>query len=73
MRLAVSLGVTSDALLGVASPKERVAAEPEAEYGDPPELRRLVRRLRGEPRRTIRQLDALLAAFQVGKPGRGRR
>ncbi len=73
VRLAAALGVTTDALLGLASPKERLAAEPEAEYGDPPELRRLVRRLRREPRRTIRHLDALLSALQTRKGGRGQR
>ena len=73
VRLAAALGVTTDALLGFASPKERLAAEPVADYGDPPELRRLVRRLRREPRGTIRHLDAFLSALQTRKGGRGGR
>ncbi len=73
VRLAVALAVTTDALLGIASPRERVAAEPEVEYGETPELRRLVRRLRGESRRTLRQLDALLSALRAGKGARGGR
>lgn len=73
VRLAVELGVSTDALLGIASPRERAAAEPETEYGDPPELRRLVRRLRGESGRTIRQLDAFVSSLLAGRGERGGR
>jgi transcriptional regulator with XRE-family HTH domain len=67
VQLASALRVTTDALLGIAPPRER-AAEPEAEYA-PPEMRRLVRRLRGESRRTIRQLDLFLSSLGVGRGG----
>ncbi len=70
VRLAAALGVSTDSLLGISPegvpPRERAAAEPEVGYGDPPELRRLVRRLRGESRRTIRLLDALVSSLQGG-------
>lgn len=68
VQLASALRVTTDALLGIAPPRERSAAEPEAEYA-PPEMRRLVRRLRGESRRTIRQLDLFLSSLGVGRGG----
>ena len=71
VRLAAALGVSTDSLLGVSPdagpPMDRAAAEPGVEYGDPPELRRLVRRLRGESRRTIRLLDALVSALRAGR------
>jgi transcriptional regulator with XRE-family HTH domain len=70
VRLATALGVSTDALLGIspeAGPPVRAAAEPDVAYGDPPELRRLVRRLRGESRRTIRLLDALVSALRAGR------
>ncbi len=76
VRLAMVLGVSTDALLGQAPASggslERTAAEPEAEYSGRPELRRLVRRLGEETPRTIRLLDALVSALR-GKPGRRRR
>ncbi len=75
VRLAAALRVSTDSLLGVApataSPAERALAEPLATYGDTPELRRLVRRLRGQPQRTVRLLDALVSSLQTG--GRPRR
>jgi transcriptional regulator with XRE-family HTH domain len=78
VRLAAALRVSSDSLLGIApatgSAAERAVGEPPAAYGDPPELRRLVRRLRNEPRRTVRLLEAFVSSLQAGgrqrKPGR---
>ncbi len=76
VRLAVALGVSSDALLGLseARTRERAAAEPEVEYGGRPELMRLVRRLRGESRRTVRLLDGLVSSLRADertRRGRG--
>ncbi len=70
VRLASALRVSTDSLLGIApatgSPSERAVAESQATYGDSPELRRLVRRLRSQPRRTVRLLDALVSSLQKG-------
>jgi transcriptional regulator with XRE-family HTH domain len=73
VRLAVALGVSADALLGLDAtrPRERLVAEPEGEYADPPELSRLVRHLRKQSRRTIRLLDGLVSS--LGDGGRARR
>lgn len=71
VRLAAALRVSTDHLLGIspeaAPSRRRVAAEPEAEYAAPPEMRRLLRRLRGESLRTIRLLDALVSSLQTGR------
>lgn len=74
VRLAVALGVSVDALLGLDAgrARERLVAEPESEYADPPELSRLVRRLRREPRRTIRLLEGLVRALGEGARSRRR-
>ncbi len=64
VRLSAALGVSTDALLGITPPAERTAAEPEAEYSAPPEMRRLLRRLGSVPRRTLRHLDAFLASLE---------
>ncbi len=77
VRLAAALRVSTDSLLGIppatGSSAERAAAEPQVPYGDPPELRRLVRRLRSQPRRTVRLLDALVSSLQPGHPRRSGR
>lgn len=76
VRLAAALGVSADALLGLDAgrPRERLVAEPEGEYADPPELSRLVRRLRKQSRRTLRLLDGLVASLGDGaRPPRRRR
>ncbi len=67
VRLAAALRVTTDELLGISKggqPTDRTAGEPQAPYGDPPELRRLVRRLRSQPRLTLRHLDAFLSSLR---------
>lgn len=67
VRLSLALAVSTDSLLGGADePVPRSAREPEAAYDDPPELRRLVRRLRGESPRTLRLLDALVSSMRRG-------
>ncbi len=69
VRLAAALRVSADSLLGISQagpPADRTAGEPQAAYGDPPELRRLVRRLRSQPRRTLRLLDALVSSLLGG-------
>ncbi len=75
VRLAAALHVSTDSLFGIAraegSPPERAAGELQVAYGDPPELRRLLRRLRSQPRRTVRLIDALVSCLQV--PGKQRR
>lgn len=73
VRLAGALGVSTDTLLGLSSAgaaARRIAAEPQVEYAAPDETRRIVRRLRGESRRTSRLLDALETALR--RPVRGK-
>jgi transcriptional regulator with XRE-family HTH domain len=76
VRLAAALGVSTDTLLGLGEAEgahhER-AAEPAEAYADRPEIRGLLRRLEGEPPRTIRLLDALISSLRAAsRRGRGR-
>jgi transcriptional regulator with XRE-family HTH domain len=73
VRLVASLGVSADALLGLApgpSPSHQhavaLAAEPTAPYAPRPEMRRLLRRLEHEPARAVRLLAAFVSALQEG-------
>jgi transcriptional regulator with XRE-family HTH domain len=73
VRLSQALGVRTDALLGLGPERagdaaERAAArEPEADYAGRPELKRLMRRLKGESPRTVRLLVALLSSFRASR------
>lgn len=75
VKLAHALGTSADALLGRGEhvPDVAQAREAESGYADPPELRRLVRRLRRESPRTVRLLDALLSSLGAARAGRPRR
>jgi transcriptional regulator with XRE-family HTH domain len=70
-RLAVSLHVSADVLLGLGRGQLfALAAEKSASYRgekdkDPPELRRLVRRLRRARRRTIKLLAILASELEA--------
>jgi transcriptional regulator with XRE-family HTH domain len=74
--LAAALRVSTDALLGLGSERaassDRAAAEPQAEYGARPEIRRLARRLERESPRTIRLLDSLVSSLRADASHRGR-
>jgi transcriptional regulator with XRE-family HTH domain len=76
VRLTAALGVSSDALLGLTpgagTSRARAVAEQAAEYAESPELRRLVRRLRGESSRTIRLIDGLVSSVRAGHRDRRR-
>ncbi len=65
VRLAAALAVSTDALLGRSSGASASGAgEPQAEYADRPEMRRLLRRLEHASPRTIRLLAALASAIE---------
>lgn len=76
VRLALALGTTTDALLGIApagtGEAQAIAAEPQAPYVERPDIARLVRRLRDVPPRTVRSLEALVSSFVASRPRRGR-
>lgn len=79
VRLAQTLGVSTDSLLGQSAPTGRghlgLVAEPKAEYraSDPPEVRRLVRRIRSARPETVRLLNLLAAALEKPEPAPPRR
>jgi transcriptional regulator with XRE-family HTH domain len=65
VRLAVALHVSADGLLGRdPSPSWVGAGEPQVEYADRPEVRRLLRRLEGASPRTVRLLAAVAWAIE---------
>ena len=74
VRLAQALGVSTDSLLGQSGTAGRghlgLVAEPKAEYrtSDPPEVRRLIRRIRTSRAETVRLLNLLVAALEKGEP-----
>jgi transcriptional regulator with XRE-family HTH domain len=74
-RLAASLNVSTDTLLGLdgasTSTSVPMAAEPVATYAGRPEMRRLMRRLERAPARAVRLLAAFVSAMQEA-PGRRR-
>jgi transcriptional regulator with XRE-family HTH domain len=78
VRLAEALGVSTDLLLGRTSRRAGdaghtpAAGEPDVEYADSPEMRRLLRRLEGESPRTLRLLEAFISSLQVTRRRRGR-
>ncbi|HEX9240988.1 MAG TPA: helix-turn-helix transcriptional regulator [Anaeromyxobacter sp.] len=76
VRLATALGLSTDALLGLSSTPAaalaRAVAEQEEEYAEVPELKRLVRRLKGESRRTMRLLDGLISSVRAERGPRRR-
>lgn len=70
VRLAEALSVSTDQLLGrtsgrVEEGRPLAAGESDAEYAGRPELRRLLRRLEGESRRTLRLLEAFISSLHV--------
>ncbi len=67
-KLCRVLGVTSDALLGLRG--DLRAAESPATYGEPPEIRRLLRRLRRLDPRHLRLISLL--ASELARRDRGR-
>ncbi len=73
VRVASALGVSADALLGLDSGAPATSSrEPQAEYADRPEMRRLLRRLENASPRTIRLLSALASSLERA-PYRSRR
>jgi len=66
VRLAEALGVGCDTLLGMgeAPPTPARTREDESEYASPPELRRLLGRLKKASPKTLRLLAALLSALE---------
>ena len=64
-RLCLALAVPADDLLGLRDTAAR-ASEPPAGYGEPPEIRRLVRRLKRLDSGRLRLLSLLAEALGAG-------
>ncbi len=63
--IAVALGVSADALLGLSGQGVKAAVAPTGEKEHvPPELRRLLRRLRRAKPKTLRLLTAIASAVE---------
>lgn len=68
VRLAAALHISTDGLLGrTPGAPWPTAREPQVEYLDRPEVRRLMHRLEGASPRTVRLLAAVASAIERGR------